>query len=803
METLLQDLRYSVRTLVRRPGLTVAIIATLALGIGANTAIFTVLRSVVLRPLPFPHSERVVQIAETNERLGATVTASPPNVDDWARMSRSIDDMGLARRETVVLSDEGGTKSARGGVATPGWFTVQGVEPELGRLMTSDDLPVGSNDVALISHRLWMDRFGGDPGVLGTRMTVDGQNVRVIGVLPADAWIYRFGDVDVWRPLTSIVDDYTNRGWRGFFVLGRMAEGVTLQQAREDMDRIHAALVEAYPDANRAWGIRVDLLRDQVAGSIRATLWIFLGAVGFVLLIACVNVANLLLVRATDRTGEFALRASLGASGGRLVRHLLTESAFVSVVGGGLGLLVAWWGTDAFVKVAPSSIPRLSEVHVDLRVLLFTIGLSALTALLFGLAPAIQAGRTDLGGSLRAAHDGSSGRSRLRDALVVGETALALVLLIGAGLMTKGFVGLTSWDPGFEKDDIVTTWALAPHDKYPQGVEAVALFERGAEALRSLPGVVGVGATSAGPLFGGVETGDFEIAGNPSPSAEERPSARWFDIGPGYFGALGLPILQGRDFTLGDDAGSLPVAIVNRTFADRYLSDGEAVGRRVTMHDRTMEIVGVVPDVPPLRSSDVLRAEIYWPKAQEPRWATYYVIRTSSPVTTASLGSLSNAAEERLKTVDPDLQVSSFVPLSDYEASRFVSPRFNMLLVDVFAVLALVLAAIGMYGVIAYSVAQRAREMAIRIAVGAQPAGMVRNIVVDGMRTALLGLGIGLVAALALSRVLRGLLFGVPATDPATYVAVAVAYAAVAAVACIMPARRAAKLDPVEVLRTE
>ncbi|MCG6955264.1 MAG: ABC transporter permease [Gemmatimonadetes bacterium] len=803
MEALVQDLRYSVRTLVRRPGLTVAIIATLALGIGANTAIFTVLRSVVLRPLPFPHSERVVQIAETNERLGATVTASPPNVDDWARMSRSIEAMGLARSGTLVLSDVQGTRSIRGGVATPGWFTVQGIEPELGRLMTSDDLPAGSNDVALISHRFWMDHFAGDPAVLGTRMTLDGQSVRVIGVLPADAWIYQFGFVDVWRPLTAIGEDYANRSWRGFFVLGRMAEGVTVQQARDDMESIRASLAEEYPDTNSAWGIRVDLLRDQVSGPIRATLWIFLGAVGFVLLIGCVNVANLLLVRATDRTGEFALRAALGASAGRRARHLLTESAVVSVVGGGLGLLLAWWGTDAFLTVAPSSIPRLSEVHVDPRVLLFTIGLSALTALLFGLAPAIQAGRTDLAGSLRSTHTGSWRKSRLRNALVVGETALALVLLIGAGLMTKGFVGLTRWDPGFDKADIVTTWALAPRDKYPQGPQAAALFERGTEALRSLPGVVGVGTTSAGHLFGGVETGSFEIDGSPNPSADQRPSTRWFDIGPGYFAALGLPVVQGREFTSADDAGSLPVAVVNRSFVDRYLGDGQALGRRVTMHDRTMEIVGVVPDVPPLRSSDALRAEIYWPKAQEPRWATYYVIRTASPVTAASLGSLQSAAEERLKAVDPDVQISSFVPLTQYETSKFVSPRFNMLLVDVFALVALVLTAIGMYGVIAHAVAQRAREMAIRIAVGAQPGGMVRNIVLDGMRTALLGLGVGLVAALALSRVLRGLLFGVPATDPATYLAVATAYAAVAALACILPARRAARLDPVEVLRSE
>jgi putative ABC transport system permease protein len=803
MESLAHDLRYSVRTLLRRPGLTVAIIATLALGIGANTAIFTVLRSVVLRPLPFPHSERVVQIAETNERLGATVTASPPNVDDWARMSRSIEAIGLARSGTLVLSDRQGTRSVRGGVATPGWFTVQAIEPELGRLMDSEDLQIGSNDVALISHRFWMDHFAGDPGVLGSRMIVDGKSVRVIGVLPAEAWIYQFGFVDVWRPLTALEEDYTNRDWRGFFVLGRMAAGVTLQQTRDEMGRIRASLAEEYPDTNSAWGIRVDLLRDQVSGPIRATLWIFLGAVGFVLLIGCVNVANLLLVRATDRTSEFALRAALGASAGRRARQLLTESAVVSVVGGGLGLLVAWWGTDAFLAVAPSSIPRLSEVHVDPRVLLFTIGLSAFTALLFGLAPAIQAGRTDLGGSLRAAHDGSRKKGHLRDALVVGETALALVLLIGAGLMTRGFVGLTRWDPGFDKADIVTTWALAPTDKYPQGVAAVALFERGTEALRSLPGVVGVGTTSAGHLFGGVESGNFEIVGNPSPSADERPSARWFDIGPGYFAALGLPILQGREFTSADDGGSLPVAIVNRSFVDRYLKDGAAVGRRVTMHDRTMEIVGVVPDVPPLRNSAALRAEIYWPKAQEPRWATYYVIRTGSPVTTTTLGALQDAAKERLKEVDPDLQISSFVPLTEYEASKFVSPRFNMLLVDAFALIALILAAIGMYGVIAHSVAQRAREMAIRIAVGAHPGGMVRNIVLHGMRTALMGLGIGLVAALALSRLLRGLLFGIPATDPATYVGVAMAYAAVAAVACIVPARRAARLDPVEVLRTE
>ncbi len=801
MDALLQDVRFALRALLRRPGLSLAIVTTLALGIGANTAIFTVVHSVVLRPLPFAHSERVVQIAETNERMGATSTAAPANVDDWSRLSRSMDAIGLARGWPFVVEGDQGSESVRGGVATPGWFTVQDVQPELGRLFEPDDMTLGSNGVAVISHRYWIRRFNGDRSALGSRMTVDGKDVRVVGILPDDAWIYRFGGVDVWRPLTSLTDDYTNRRWKGFFVLGRLAEGVSLQQARDEMERIHTSLADAYPDANAAWGIRVDALRDRVSGPVRSTLWIFLGAVGFVLLIGCVNVANLLLVRATDRTGEFALRASLGASGGRLVRHLLTESAVISVIGGTLGFFVALWGTDAFLSVAPPSIPRLSEVHIDLRVLLFTIGLSALTAVLFGLAPAMQAARTDLGGQLRSTHDGGMIRTRIRNVLVIGEMALALVLLVGAGLMTRGFLGLTHWDPGFDTESLVTTWALAPDTKYPDGAAVTGLFERGAEALRGLPGVVAVGQTSAGPLFGGEETDEFEIAGRPPSSDEERPTARWFDVAPGYFTALGLPLLQGRDFTSGDDAGSLPVAIVNRTFADRYFGDGEAVGQRVTMHRRTMEIVGVVPDVPPLRSSTALRAEIYWPKRQDPRWATYFVVRTDGPP--ASVGALERDARARLKAIEPDLQISAFVPLLDYEARAFVAPRFNVLLVDAFALLALLLAAIGIYGVIAYSVAQRAREMAIRIAVGAEPGGMVRRIVLDGMRIALLGLGIGLGSALLLSRLLRGMLFGVPATDPLTYVSVALSYAAVALVACTLPALRAGRLDPVEVLRTE
>jgi putative ABC transport system permease protein len=798
LDVVQQDLAFAVRTVRRAPLFSLAVIATIALGIGANTAIFTVVDGILLEPLPFEGSERVVELCETSERVGDYCVVSPPNLQDWSRMATTVQDFGLARGWSFLLERPDGGRNLRAGVATPGWFTVHGIEAAAGRLLGEDDMLPGDNRVLVLGHELWQADFGGDPGVVGTSLILDGEPYVVIGALPADIWMYELGGSDIFLPLTTIQDDVTNRDWRGFTGLGRLADSATLDAARDEMEGVRAALERDHPDSNRGWGLRMELLRDRVAGPVRGTLLLFLAAVGLVLLIACANVANLLLVRSTARAQEFAVRAAMGAGRLRLARQLITESFVLAAIGGAAGILLAVWTTRVFLRLAPQDIPRLSEVGIDGGVLLFALSITVLTALLFGIAPALSVARGRLTESLRARHALDGRANGLRKGLVVAEMSLAVMLLVSAGLLTRGFLSLLDWDPGFDRDNLVTVFALAPTATYPTGDQAVDLFERAADELRALPQVEAVGLTSAGPLFGGIETTPFDVVDRPADSPDERPSARYYDVGTEYFDTMGIAVLRGRGFAASDREDSLPVAVINETFARRFFPDGEALEHSIAVFGGTRQIVGVVADVRPFQPDEPVAAEVYVPKRQFGRWGGYFVVRTRG-----NAEGFAEAARARFLALDPDFNPGGFRTLDEIAGRELVSPLFNMLLVGLFSAVAMTLAAIGIYGVIAFAVSRRTHEIGIRMALGARPGSVLLSVVWSGMSLALMGLAVGIGGTLGLSRLLSGLTYGVRPTDPMTLGGVTLVFGAVALLACWLPASRASKLDPLEALRSE
>jgi putative ABC transport system permease protein len=796
---ILRDFRFGARTLLKAPAFTAAVVITMALGIGATVSMFTVVDSIVLRPLPFPESARVVMLCETSARVPDRCIASPPNVSDWAHASRTLESAGVARSESFVAQTGDGFSGVAGGIATPGFFRVLRVQPLLGRLFEDRDLDRGSNRVTLVSHAFWRRALHDDPAAVGKTVTLDGRAFTVIGVLPANAYIPELGVVDVWKPLTASIDNVDNRNWRGFTAIGRLAPGTSLATARVELDTIRAQLAAAYPEANADWGIRIVDIRDQTVAPTRTTLWIFFGATGFVLLIACANVAGLLLVRSTRRAPEFAVRAFLGAGRGRIVRQLLTESVVMSLAGGSLGLLLALWATRAFVVLAPPSIPRLDEVTIDARVALFAVALSVMTAVLFGLAPARMASRVDIATTLKGQRHGARRESRLRSGLVIVEMALALILLVGAGLLTRTFGRLLQWEPGFTRAGLVTSWMLAPSGTYRTTRAAVGMLERARDEVATLPGVQSVALASAGPLFGGVETDALSVEGGGAvdPSASASP-VNWFDVSPEYFAALGIAIVKGRPFDSGDAAGSAQVAVINEALARRFFAGQDPLGRRVTVMTHTSEIVGIVADIQPYRPDRATPPEIYWPIRQYPRLAAYLVMRVAPGVQ-----GIEKMVRARVAAVDAGVQLTPVVSFDERFSRTLVAPRFNMLILGVFAFVAIALAAVGVFGVIAYSIASRTREIGVRVALGATPQRIVADVVRRGMTLAGAGMVIGLAGALALGRLFATLLYGLAPTDWLTLSITVLGFGAVAFGASYLPARRAAAVDPLTALRHE
>ncbi len=804
MGNLLSDLRFALRSFVKSPGFTLAAITTLALGIGANSAIFSVVNSVLLEPLPFPSSHELYLLWENQEaRNGPRQEWTCGAVFlDWRRENRSFSAMAAFGDWAPDLAGAGEPESLSGALVASDYFTVLGVQPALGRAFRREEETRGKDRVAVLSHGLWSRRFGADPALVGRDISLNGLPHTVIGVLPAGFRAPLLSDPEIFAPidLDPVPDDRGNAYLR---VVARLAPGVSRAAAQADLDRLAVRLATEHPTFLRDVEILPTPLLDTVVSPVRLPLLVLLGAVALVLLIACANVANLFLTRATARRRELAVRTALGANRGRLLSQLLTESLLLALAGGAAGLLLGAWGLDLLRSLAPAGSPRIEELAIDRTVLAFTFLLSVLTGLLFGLAPALGASRPRIAAVMSEGARGSGGGNRLRGALVVAELALGLALLASAGLLLRTLGSLARVDPGFETERLAAGTLTFPQARFAQPAEAVTLVDEVMTRLRARPQVEDVGAISVLPLSGSQIDVSFGIEGR-TPVPGDEPGADYRVASPAYFSTAGIPVLAGRGFDSGDHATAPKVALVSRAFADRHFASEDPIGRRMRIgsvqnpDSPWWTIVGVVGGV---RDNQLDRApdpEMYVPFAQRPSRQMTVVIRAKGdPVPLLAV------LRETVTAADPRQPVSNLTTMNDLVAQSLAPTRFVAFLLMAFAGLALMLAAVGVYGVMAYATAQRTREIGIRMALGARGADVLGLMIRRGLTLVGVGLGLGLVASLGLGRGLGSLLYGVSPSDPATLAAVSALLAGVALAACYLPARRAAKVNPVETLKSE
>jgi len=819
METILQNLRYSARALIKTPAFTAVAIIVLALAIGANTAIFTVVNAVLIRALPYPKSDRLVMLWETNPRFQIgidTLPVTPGTFMDWREQGTVFEHVSAFGAGRFNLAGSGEPERISGATVSANLFRLMGIEPRLGRAFQDDEERPGANKVVVISYALWQRCFGGAEDVVGKPMTLDGESYTVIGVAPEGFQFPRSRELpyfvgvssaaELWRPM-SLTDDFLNRKRANhqLTVIAKLKPGVTRDQAQAEMNAIASRLEQTYPE-NQGIGARVVPLSEQVVGNSRIALLVLMGAVGLVLLIACANVANLMLTRASGRRKEIAIRIALGASRGHVISQLMNEALLLSLASAVGGTLLSLWGVKAMLALSGQNLPRPNEVTVDPTVLGFTVAIALLTSLFFGLTPALQASKINLVQTLKDGTRGQSGgprASRVRGALVVAEVALSLVLLIGAGLMIKSLARLLKVDPGFKTDRALTMNIALLGSKYPSANQQISFFDEVRHRVEVLPGIESVGLISSAPLSGGVYAGGFSIEGREPASANEDLSADRRMISPEYFNALKIPLINGRYFTERDNQASTGVAIVSDSWARQFLSTADPIGKRIKLGGRDstrpwLQIVGIAGDVRDTALESDARPCVYLPYSQFPASSMSLVVRTG-----VESKALIPAIRGEVWAIDKDQPVTDVKTMDEY-VSESVSPRrANALLLAVFAVLALALASIGVYGVMAYSVTQRVHEIGIRMALGAQRPDVIRLIVGSAMTLVLAGVGIGIAGALALSRVLSSLLYGVSATDPMTFVLISVLLVLVALLAGYIPARRATKVDPMIVLRCE
>jgi putative ABC transport system permease protein len=809
LETTWRDARFGLRTLARTPGFTVAAVLALALGIGATTAIYSVVDAVLLRPLPYRAPDRLAVLLHRGRN-----PVAPGNFLDWRRDARNFEAMGAAEFWQANLTGIDPPERVTGLRVTADLLPMLGVTPQIGRLFTPDEDGPGREHVVVLGHRLWQRRFGGDPAVLGRTVTLDGEAHTVVGVMPRGFEFPPFWarGAELWAPL-PLADRAGNRTGQSLRAFGRLAPGASLAQARAEVAAITARLEQAYPGTNR--DVRVRALDEIVVGDVRSALLVLLGAVGLVLLIACANVAHMLLARAAVRHREVALRVALGASRGRMIRQLLTESVVLASIGGAAGVVLAAGAVRAVVAFGPVDIPRLETVTVDLRVLVVAVLLSMLTGIAFGLVPAVQASRLDLTASLREGERGSTtgaGRNRLRRLLMASELALALVLLVGAGLMIRTFVALRGLDPGFRPDHVLSAVVSVTGSAAAEPGRRVAFYRDVLDRVRARPGVASAGAINHLPLAGDIWGFPFSVEGRPRSAPGEAPSAAYRVVVPGYFATMRLPLVRGRDFTERDDGGAPGVVIVDEWMARQYWPGEDAIGRRLTLDDldkdpKWLTVVGVARDSARSDWSAPPENEMYLPFLQtrsyleSPRSQFTYltlVVRTS-----AEPAALAPALRAAVWSADGHATVSEVQTMDDVVAGATASPRFYLLLLVTFATVALTLAAVGVYGVMSYSVARRRSEIGIRMALGARPADVIRLVLHESAAVAAVGTLAGLAAALALTHVMTSLLYGVGAADPLTFVSVSAVLALVALAATYVPARRAVRVDPLATLRSE
>jgi predicted permease len=798
-----RDLRYGLRTLAKSPGYTAVAVITLALGVGANTAIFSVVNAVLLRPLAFPESERIVSLEGVNPSKGITDSnMSVPDLADWQAQSSGFDQMaGFVTGGSLLVSGEDAER-VRGTSATGDFFTLFRTGAMLGRALRQEDAQKDAPPVAVLSYGLWQRRYGGVPDIVGKQITVGRESTTIVGVMPRG---FDYPEsTEIWFPF-PLDPPAERRDNRYLEVVARLKPSVLLAQAQAEVDTINARLAQGYAETNSGWGVRLTSLRERLVGDMRTPLLVLLGAVGFVLLIACSNVANLLLARAASRHREFAVRAALGASRARIVRQLLTEGILLSLAGGCAGLLISLWLTRLLVRLIPTNTPRLDEVGPDARVFGFALAVSILTGLLFGLVPALQASRSDLNETLKEGGRtgaGSARRNHARSILIVSEIALSFMLLAGAGLLVRSFLRLRVVDTGFNPAGVLALRLSASGPKYPAGPARAEFYRQALERIKSLPGVESAGAVLSLPLGGDTfNVGrSFIREGHPA-TPEESANASYLTATPGYFRALQIPVLAGRVFTEGDADKSPMVVVVNETMARRYWPGESPVGKRITIwRDEKFprEIVGVVGDT---RSTpgDPAGPQMYVPYAQDATWGSLSLVVRSS----VDPASLVAAARAEVHALDKSIPVYNARPMIDILAAALATRRASTLLVGAFALLALLLALVGIYGVTAYYVTQRTQEIGVRIALGAQMRHVLGLILGRSLRLTLGGLALGLCGALALTRVLGGLLYGVKPTDPVTFAVAAALLSAAALLASLIPAWRATKVDPLIAIRDE
>ncbi len=800
MDILRRDILYGLRNLVRAPGFSAVAIATLALGIGANTAIFSVVKGVLLDPLPYRDSARLVELYEKRPEQGRVRNVvSPPDFYDWKKQNTVFEDMAALSGEAFNLTGSNGAELILGASVSPGFFRLLGVQPQLGRDFLPEEGTLGKDRVVILNHGLWQRRFGADPAIIGRKITLSGTPYVVIGVLPEIDNIFR-PQSELWTPLAL---PSVPRGFHMLDVIARMKPGVTLAKTRAEMDAIASRLEQQYPNENTGHGVNVFALDEEIVGKIRPALFILLGAVGLVLLIACANVANLYLARTAQRRREIAVRTALGAGTLRLARQLLTESILLSLIGGAAGVALAWWGVHALIAADPGNLPRLREVDVDAQVLLFALAASVITGALFGLVPTLYGALSRLAGTLKEvgrSSTGAMGRSRTRAALVMSEIAVALVLAIGAGLMLQSFSRLAQVNPGFNPTNVLAADIALLSPKYKEAHVRTIFFEDLLGRLRSLPGVQSAGGTIALPLSGADMGSNFLIQGRPPLPYSQQPNARYRVVMPGYFETMQIPLRAGRFITGRDTETAPPVVLVNETLARQFWPNENAVGKRIALsrEEAWREVVGVVSDVKHYSLDGETRPAIYLPLEQQAANAMSIVLRTATPPE-----SLANAVRSELARLDPDQPIARMRTLEDLLSSSVARPRFYAALLAIFSLVSLLLAAVGIYGVMSFAVGQRTHEMGVRIALGASPGAVQRMVLREGMLFALVGAGLGIAGAFALTGVLRNFLYGITATDGMTFVGATLLTIGIATTACLLPARRATRADPMEALRSE
>src|ERR1041384_5474335 len=808
MQALIRDLRFGARVMLKQPGFTLLAVVTLGLGIGANTAIFSVVNGVLLRPLPYPEPERLVALWGTKPPAGREPNTRNEvalgNFLDWRAQQSVCDEIGALTYASLNLTGTGEPERLQGAVVTTNLFQLLGVQPMAGRPFLQEEEDPASQRAVIISDGLWQRRFGSDTSLVGKMLTLNGNQHVVVGIMPPgfDLQFPISREIDLWTPMRINAPE-ANRQSHYLYVLGRLKRDVTPEQAKESMTVLAGQLEQQYPKTNADRGANVIPLHRQVVGEVRTHIQVLFAAVGFVLLIACANVANLLLARVAARHKEIAIRTALGASRLRLVRQLLTESLLLSVLGGALGLLLAFWGIDSLRALAPPDVPRLGEIGLHWPVFNWTLGVAIITGVLFGLAPSLAASKSDLNESLKESGRSTAapGRARMRNLLVVAEVALALVLLIGAGLMIRSFIRLQHVNPGFDPNHLLTMNVLLPAQKYRD--KAISnFFDRLFERIRGVPGVEGVGGIDPLPLSNSNATTGFLIEGGPALALADRPEVGERTVTPGYFGAMRIPLHRGREFNSQDRDDTPRVVVVNEALARRFWPGEEAIGKRIGFKAADPqvwhEIIGVVGDVKHSSLTIDPKPEVYFAYQQYPDRFMSLVVRASSEPS-----ALATSIRDQILAVDPSQPVFD-IKTMDERVSKSVAPtRFVMMMLGIFAALALILAAVGIYGVISYSVTQRTHEIGIRMALGAEARDVMRMVVRQGMTLALTGVVVGLVGAFALTRLMSGLLFGVSSTDTLTFGVTSLLLTGVALAACFVPARRATRVDAMIALRYE